>query len=347
MKQYINDLMRDRRNGILDKVAKVLLYIISLIYGLVVRIWDLLYSTKVLKAHKVSPKVISIGNITVGGTGKTPFTIFLAQELMNRGQRISILMRGYGNDEWQMVKRSLESIPVIVGRDRVKSANDAEKLYNAEILLLDDGFQHRRLKRDLNILLIDAVSPFGNKHMLPRGVLREPLSAIKCADIIVLTKVDLGRHNVDGLRKVLSECFKIDKIVETAYKPIFFSDIATKNQLELNVIKGRKIGVFSGIADPRYFKHILRGLGAVLVREFDYPDHQDYSKKDIDFIEKESEKSNCEFIITTEKDSVKLERLITKQGKAKILALYVKIEITSGMEELIDRVSGPNSSKCR
>lgn len=211
MKQYIYSLMRDKRKGLIDLLPKLLLKIASLFYTSIIKIWNFCYETGIFKTHRVKAKVISIGNITLGGTGKTPFTMFLADLLKKQGKRVAVIIRGYGNDEWRLIERNSTSIPVIKGRDRLKSAREAETAHNAEILIMDDGFQHRRLSRDLDILLIDAKETFGNECIFPRGILREPLSAIKRAEVVVLTKADFGKDNIRNLRITLSGDMKKHK----------------------------------------------------------------------------------------------------------------------------------------
>jgi len=338
--------MRDRRNGPFDNIIKILLYVVSLVYAFFIRIWEMCYSLGIFKTHKVPLKVVSVGNITVGGTGKTPLVRFMARRLIEKGKRISILIRGYGDDEWRMLKETVLSVPILVGRDRIKTARQAEKLHKPDILLLDDGYQHRRLGRDLNILLIDAADPFGNGHMLPRGILREPLRSIKQADVVVLTKADFGRDNVPVLREMLARRFNKHKILEAKYKPVCFTDIVSRKRYSPDFIRGKKLSVLSGIADPRYFKRILKELGGVLIREFDYRDHSTYTEGDLSSIESKSKESGSEFIITTEKDAVKLNKLNIKNA-LRILILHVEVEITKDMEELVDTISGLNSSNSR
>ena len=342
-KTYINDLMRDRRSGIVDTVLKGALYLVSLFYILITFVWDLLYNIGALKTYAVPQKVISVGNITVGGTGKTPFVIYMAHLLRNKGRHVSVLTRGYGNDEWRMLEGNLTPIPVLVGRDRLKSARAAGEKYKSDTVILDDGYQQRRIKKDLNILLIDSLNPFGNKHSVPRGILREPLSSIKYADIVVLTKADAGKDAIADIRKILLNRFRKKRILEASYKPVCFFGVDDGIKYGLDHIKGKKITVFSGIADPGYFKEMLKALDGKILKEYEFCDHASYGEKDISSVVRASEENGSEVIVTTEKDSVKLKAIKARTG-LKIIALKVELEITKGMEELVDAVSGLYSS---
>ncbi len=339
MKRYIHSLMKDEKRGFIHILPKLLLYIISLFYRAIIKIWNFCYQEGIFKIHKVDAKVISVGNITVGGTGKTPFAIFLAGLLKKQGRSLAILIRGYGDDEWRMLEKNIPSVPVMKGRDRLRSAKKAKSIHNSEILILDDGFQHRRLKRDLDIVLIDAHQSFGNECIFPRGMLREPLSALKRADIIVLTKADFGIGNIRNLRITLSGVLQKHKALEAVYKPTCFIDLRDGNRLNFKTVQNKKICVLSAIADSAYFKYMLKNLGADLVEAIDYPDHHNYTEGDLMYVEKKALESGCEFIITTEKDAVKLENLQLKTYNLQLLALHIELEITKGMEELIDRLN--------
>ncbi|MCK4463594.1 MAG: tetraacyldisaccharide 4'-kinase [Candidatus Omnitrophica bacterium] len=350
MKKYIYSLMKNQRRSFVHALPKLLLYITSLFYIAIIKIWNFCYEKGVFKIHKVDTKIISVGNITLGGTGKTPFAIFLAALLKKQGRSVAILIRGYGDDEWRMLEKNIPSVPVIKGRDRVESAKEAKRIYNSEILILDDGFQHRRLKRDLDIVLIDARQSFGNERIFPRGVLREPLSALKRADIIVLTKADFGRDNIRNLRITLSGGFEKHKALEAVYKPMRFLGLRDGKRLGLEIARNKKICVLSAIADSAYFKYMLKNLGAGLTEIIDYPDHHNYTEKDLAYVEKKAQESGCEFIVTTEKDAVKLSAisyplrggsasLRTQLSATPILVLCIELEITKGMEELIARLN--------
>ena len=340
-KKYIISLMKDERSEPLDSIMKGILWVLSLIYSLVISFVDWMYKTGIEKVYKASLPVVSVGNITLGGTGKTPLVIFLADHLVSSGKKPAILTRGYGGDEDRMLKDELAEVPVYVGGDRVKSAQKAKKK-KADIIILDDGFQHRRIVRELNILLLDAVSIFGNGYLFPRGVLREPESAVKRADIFILTKTD--RINMHRRSDVVSHLNRIapgKPVVLTRHRPSFLSD-ATGSSYAADSICGRRVCLVSGIADPDYFSFMAGSLGASVVARIDYIDHHRYRQADIDRMSEEARHHDVENIIVTRKDYVKIKELDISSIKEKLLILNITIDVMQGKEDLfagLDRVS--------
>jgi len=345
MKQFVNNVMRDKNTGKPAAAVKPVLYVLSLFYWWGIRVWDFMYGSGLLKQHKIRTRVISVGNITVGGTGKTPFTLYLAEAIQKTGKKVCILIRGYGDDEWKMLGENLKDVRVVVGRDRVKNALEAERLYSPDAIILDDGFQHRRLKSRVSVVLIDARNPFGNMHVIPRGILREPVSALSRADIIIINKSDFGRENTDELYAFLKVFFPKAFVYRSIYRPAHVVMALRGDKRKPEVLKGKNAAVVTAIADNAYLKHILTVLGCKILKEFDYPDHYIYTLKDLDRVEKET--SECEYIVTTEKDAVKLADLPISEGlRNKIAVLRVDLEIVgdSDAEELIERISGYSGS---
>ena len=189
MREYIYSLMVDKKNGFTASIMKGVLYVASFFYGLLVKV---IRPINIFAAKTLPCKVISVGNITLGGTGKTPMACMLAKALEKEGRKVSVLIRGYGDDEWKMLKRLLGDIPVIVGRDRVSTGRKACNELKRDTVILDDGFQHWRVRRDFDIVLVDSTYPFGNRRLFPRGILREDVRDLRRADIIVLTKTDMA-----------------------------------------------------------------------------------------------------------------------------------------------------------
>ena len=170
---------------------QILLIPFSFVYFLIISLRNLLYSIGIFRGFRINAKVISVGNITWGGTGKTPVAAFIADLLARKGHNVSILIRGYGNDESELLPKLASDVPVLVGKDRVKKGLEAIEKNLSDTILLDDGFQHRRLKRDLDIVCIDSVRPFGNGWLIPAGSLREGIGGLKRADIFLIKKADL------------------------------------------------------------------------------------------------------------------------------------------------------------
>jgi len=350
LRQYIHDLMHDSENGLLSRgpldvckhltgqVVKPCLLILSYAYSLLVKAHYFFYKVNLLKSYKSQIAVISVGNITLGGTGKTPFTIMLAERLTQKNKKkTSVLIRGYGEDEWKMLEDKLgkHGIKVFVGRDRVKYAKLALQ-YGACSLILDDGFQHHRLRRDLDIVLLDSTNPFGNRRLFPRGILREPLDSLRRADIVVLTKVDKAKENIPAIADEIKKIAPGKTIIKAIHKPKDLFDIRTGGEKELAFIAGKKVCMLSAICDASYFKHTVEMSRVRIGLEFTFPDHYPYRMRDLNRIFKECKRENIDTIITTEKDAVKLKKLTLTESEFKILALRIELEIIEGEEELDD-----------
>lgn len=320
------------------------LFLLSLPYGCAVRARTLLYERGLFRRKKLPRPVISVGNITLGGTGKTPLVMTLAKGLKERGIPVAILSRGYrrktrretlvtdgqtvflsqaeAGDEPFLVAQTLKEIPVLVGKDRFRTGTLALERFQVKGLLLDDGFQHLSLYRDLDIVLVDSRLAFGDGHLFPRGILREPLSHLKRANIVVLTRAE----DPQSLQKLSRELHRIQPSC-----PIFLSRylpsglIGPDGQIvPLTLLEGKKVLALSGIARPDYFSTLIQRSGGVVVKERIYPDHHDYSHHDLTSLHEEVKK--IELIITTEKDWVKLKSLQVQSLPLYALRIDVKIE---------------------
>ena len=339
MIDFVYSLMTDKRKGAVFFPFKFILYLASMIYGLAILLRGGLYKLHVFNTHKAPLKVISVGNVTLGGTGKTPFTMMLAKILEeDLKKNVSVLIRGYGWDEQEMLKRNLADVPVLVGQDRFRSSNKAVRLYGSDTAILDDGFQHWELARDLDIVLIDSRNPFGNGHLFPRGVLREPRRSLERADVIVLTKSGSEPTGIDIVRKEVSAISKSAMILEAAHVPKYLYGGRARLVHDLSTIKAKRVILLSGIGDPSYFEETVRGLGADVIEHIKFPDHHDYRKRDIERVTARCDERHFDLIITTEKDIVKLNRLGLFIGSYKVLTLVVEMQILSGRERLIDRL---------
>lgn len=319
---------------------------LSAVYRTILSVREFLYKKSLKRSKKLPSKVISIGNLTLGGTGKTPAVIALAEEAKKRGCKPCILTRGYkgtakapcmagkdnepflntyqAGDEPTLMTYRLKGIPVVIGKNRYLAGLSAISelgLNTIDMFILDDGFQHWALHRDLDILLIDATNPFGNEKLFPEGILREPLKAIERADIIIITKTNaVSREQIDVLRMNIKQ-YNPDAPVYTAvHMPTTF--VNPKGILkQLDFINQRRIYAFSGIANPAYFKTTLSSMGAQIVKFKPFRDHYFYKQQDIDRI---AESADGLDIITTEKDLVKLKELRLPEN---IFALRVDFSV--------------------
>ncbi len=306
------------------------LSIISKCYDLAMALRLKLYRNNFFKTHRLPCKVISIGNITLGGTGKTPMTVYMAELIKNMGFKPAIVCRGYkgeyehsvktvtdggriftspeqSGDEPYLMATKLSGIPIVVGKNRYVSGMKAYKLFRPDIIILDDAFQHIRLFRDLNLLLLDAANPFGNGQIFPRGILRESLDQMDRADAIVITRY--GRNysenkvfpeNKKGYAKPLFRCRHVPDAVS------FLTSDGSWRPSRITDIRGEKGLAFAGIAKNEDFLTMLNNLGFQISEFIRFPDHHKFSDQDVDKILNRAEKTQAKFIITTEKDRVKL-----------------------------------------
>lgn len=339
MQDFFLSLMTDRRNGAIYIPIKCVLYVISIVYAAAIFGRRFLYALRIFRSEKVPMKIASVGNLTLGGTGKTPFVIALAGIVRSELKREPcVLIRGYGWDEQAMLKKNLPDTPILVGEDRVKQAYRAIKLYGSSIGILDDGFQYWELRRDLNIVLVDSRCPFGNDHLFPRGVLREPVSALKRADIVVFTKTDKKTTGLDGLKESLRRINGDLAFLEAVHKPVHLYDAKARKELPLSAIKGKKVILISAIGDPAYFEETMKDLGAIIVEHMAFSDHHEYSSRDIERVKRRCDERAFDYIVTTEKDAVKFIRKSLFFGKHTLLTLAIEMDITAGKEILIDRL---------
>ena len=335
MRDFFLEIALDKRKDLIALSLRPLLYLLSLIYGLLVMGGCWVYKRGILPGYRPKAKVISVGNITLGGTGKTPLVEFLAAALLRKARKVVVLSRGYSLDEPRMLENKIEGLRVFIGRDRIKTAKEAENTLKPEVIILDDGFQHWRLKRDLDIVLLNSRNYFGNRRLIPRGMLREPLSSLRRADVIVLSKVNAVK-DISAIRNELGHINPKALIVECAHKPECICD-AQGTVFSLGIIENKNICLLSGIADPDYFKRTASDLGARIVSDARFPDHHHYRKGDIEEIVRACRKKNVDTIVTTEKDLARLP-LGEFASDIKILILKIKLVITQNEESFLNRV---------
>lgn len=288
-------------------MKKAFVRVLAGLYGALVRLTQWSYTTFPFRIRKVQAHVISIGNITWGGTGKTPLVIKLAQEMTSHyGRKVAVLTRGYGDDEVQEMRKKLQDIPLIVGRDRVRSAQEAVEKFGAQYLILDDGFQHLRLHRDLDVVNINSTQPFGPGGLIPSGTLREPLENLSRADIFILTKSNIGSKNLAWIRQKIEQIKPKAAIYEAVHRPIQFSDLTRERISGLHEVRGRKIAVISAIADPYSFEKTVETLGAEIVLAARFDDHHDFTREELLDFATRCRELGCSDVVTTEKDSFRL-----------------------------------------
>ena len=374
--QYFLDLITGRRKRWYDRALICLLFVISRFYRMAVqfRLW--MYDKRIIRNHALGCLVVSIGNLSCGGTGKTPVVEVFARSLSSHGRRVAILSRGYrsknrtlweklahifragemeippkvvsdgknlllnseyAGDEPYMLASNLPDVAVVVDKDRVKSGIYAIDKFQSDVIILDDGFQYLMLKPHINIVLVDATDPFGNGHVLPRGILREPVKNIRRADYIFLTKSD-GSHKITHLKRFIRRHTRRAEIIECCHRPQHLVKMFSgKQQLPLEKLQGVKVAALSAIACPASFEHFLEQLGANLIYKDHFADHHRYTQQEIiDFIN-QAKAAGAEMIITTEKDAVRIPRI--DRCDVPLYYLRIQIDILSGQESFDQCIS--------
>ena len=354
LETYYKDLVGGRRKGLADRLLLALLAVFASAYAFFMRLRSLAYACGLFPVRRLGKPVISVGNIVAGGAGKTPTVATLARLLMARGKRVAVLSRGYGGslagairivsdgnsilasaveagDEPYLLATSIPGLMVVVGADRYRSGKMAEEQLDPDVFILDDGFQHLRLHRDLNILLLDGGSPFGNGRTFPAGLLREPLSALQRADLVVFTRCADGMIPAAGA--ALEKPFCCASHVLTGAIPLPEGKAQPFSRLT-----GKGLA-FAGIADPAAFFDALEREGLSIIATLSFSDHAGYGEEEIAALCRLKDASRASYLITTEKDAVKLSPYLDKLGPVYAAVLEVRFRdegmVAARLEKLL------------
>lgn len=366
LEQFGIDVVLGRRRGIRAASLRGILYALSFVYERLVQLRLYLYRKRIFRERALGCLVISVGNLTVGGTGKTPIVEKVARALQAGGRRVAILSRGYksvprkrswldrlqrnigdpprivsngksllldsvtAGDEPYMLAHNLKDVVVLVDKDRVKSGLFAIDKWKVDTLVLDDGLQYLHLKHRLDIVLVDRQAPFGNEFLLPRGTLREAPRNLRRASYIFITK-NIGESN-DALIQRIRRYNRTAEIIECAHKPLYLQNVFTGERLALERLRDTFIGSICGIAAPESFEGALKKLGAHLDLAKRYIDHHYYTEPELISFINRCIRRDLAMIVTTEKDAVRMPRLVEAEVKLPIYFLRVEIEILSGHE---------------
>jgi len=379
LEQYAIEVILDKRHEFRASILRIVLRLLSFIYLAIVQLRLYLYSKRILKERQLGCLVISIGNLTVGGTGKTPVVEKFARALQSGGRKVAILSRGYksvdrrrrktwwervlgqrsenpprvvsdgkrvlldsgtSGDEPYMLASNLRGVAVVVDKDRVKGGLHALKELGVDTLLLDDGLQYLHLKHRLDIVLVDRQAPFGNEHLLPRGTLREPPRNLRRASYIFITKCN-GESNGDLIERIRQHN-RTAEIIECTHKPLYLKHVYREERLPLDYLKGLYIGSLCGIAAPESFEEGLRKLGAKIELSRHFADHHRYVVKELTSFLQRCVRRDVSAVITTEKDAVRLP--VLDKLEMPIYFLRVEIEILNGQEtweQCVQRICTP------
>jgi len=346
-------LLSGRNGGLGAMLLRFFLAVAAIGYRLAIELRNFLYSKGWLKAHKVNAIVFSIGNITAGGTGKTPLVIWLCNEInqkskiKNQKYACAILTRGYKatqnsklktqnyGDEPAILTESCPHAKIVINPDRVAGAVEAVNKFGAKVLIMDDGFQHRRLARDLDIVTIDATLPFGYGKLLPAGLLREPVTVLKRAHAAIITRCNQTTEaKLAEIEKMLPQ-INPNIIIARSIHAAMYTKSTENKKISLEELKDKKIFAFCGIGNPDAFLETIRGLGCRLAGSKIYDDHHHYTGNDIADIYKQARRLEADLILTTQKDWSKLP-IENRKSKIDITFAYLAIELkfTSGEERL-------------
>ncbi len=308
-------------------------------YGVVVGHRNRRYDTGKSEIHRVDVPVISVGNLTTGGTGKTPMVAWLARWLRENNVRVSLISRGYGaekgsvNDEALELEQKLPDVPHLQNPDRVEAAQTAIEELETQIIVLDDAFQHRRIHRDLDIVLIDALEPFGYGHLLPRGLLREPVASLARADVVALSRSDMvDQSRREEIRTEVRRHAPNTIWIELAHQPARL--VSSSGGVEaIDSLQGKSVAAFCGIGNPVGFRHTLESSGFEVKELKEFPDHHRYDRKDIEqLIAWGNDLDEISALVCTHKDLVKVS--VDQLGQRPLWALEIGMEVLTGREQL-------------
>jgi len=345
--QRITEVMDPQQSGPAPKALRFALLAASGLYKAAVRLRNFLYDKALLKTHSVAVPVISVGNITVGGTGKTPLVIWLCNYLTSKGLKPAILTRGYKSrknclyDEPGILAKSCPQAKIIVNPDRLTAAARAVNDHAADICIMDDGFQHRRLARDVDIITIDATCPFGYGRLLPAGLLREPPASLSRANAVIITRTaQIPPHHLEELEKKLKLINPNLVIARAVHKPICAKAVKGR-QITLQQLKDKKIFAFCGIGNPKAFEQTLRSLNLNLLTTRIYKDHHNYSSSDMTDIYEQARYLNADLILCTQKDWLKTALPEMPDDSILFAYLDIKLELVAQEDkitQLIDSI---------
>jgi len=366
---YLYRVIHGERRGLLPTILLLFLRLFSSVYALGVNVKLSMYRLGILEQHKLPCYVISLGNITVGGTGKTPTAQRLATLIRDMGYRVVILNRGYraawqedvglvsdgqkiymtaaeAGDEAYLLAKSLPGVPVVIGKERAVSGEYAVKQLNAQVIILDDAYQHWQLARDLDIVLIDSLNRFGNNFLLPRGTLREPLTNLNRAHAFLLTKVDQTTDNArDSIRDTLVQYNDKALIVESIHRPRWFIEIESWYKgvrdcgIALENVRGQSVVAISAIGNPSSFEQTIADIEVNVIDSLRFPDHHHYTMSEMQWAMERAVKKGANALVTTEKDAVKIPaEFIHSHRPLPVYVLGIEVRFLDGYEEFMQLI---------
>ncbi len=363
MEQFAREVMSGRKRGLAASLLRAGMWSAQWPYRVGVACKNVAFDFRLREPFEVGVPVISVGNLTTGGTGKTPIVAFLANWFRDAGAKVGLLSRGYkslthdtnpkrrrgtedhspsltlrvseGNDEKLMLEQLCPGVPQWLNPDRILSAKRAV-VDGCNLLILDDAFQHRRVHRDLDIVLIDATNPWGYGHCLPRGLLREPISNIERADLVIVTRTDqASAEELTAIRSELVRCNQIGTVIEVSFRPSQLINSAGQSK-PLTDLAGQRDFGFCGIGNPESFERTLREIGSELVGFESFPDHHHFTLDDLAWLGEQANTAKADVLLTTHKDLVKIPN--TDLQGCPLWAVQIGTEIVRGAPMLESRL---------
>jgi tetraacyldisaccharide 4'-kinase len=330
---HFHALIGGQRKGLWPALQRLGLWTLSLPYGVGVRLRNGAFERGWRRSASAGVPVISVGNLTAGGTGKTPCVETVARFYRSLDLRVAILSRGYGasagmNDEAMVLEQNLADVPHLQGPDRAALARIAVEELESEVLVLDDGLQHRRLRRDLDLALIDATNPWGHGYLLPRGLLREPVAGLRRAHVVMLTRCNqVTPAALEEIRARVRKLAPHASVIETIHEPAAWRN-AAKAEAPVEMLRGRPVAAFCGIGNPEGFRRTLEGLGLDVVAWRTFADHHAYMREDVEDLRRWARQQPADAaLVTTQKDLVKID--LERLGDRELWALRIRLRVLS------------------
>jgi tetraacyldisaccharide 4'-kinase len=340
-------IISGRRADATARGARSLLRVASLGYGLAARVRNGLYDRHLLRSHRANAVVLCVGNLTTGGTGKTPLVAWVCRHVRERQLPCAMLTRGYKtqrgqlSDEPALLATQCPDVPVVVNPDRAAGAAEAVRIHGARVLVMDDGFQHRRLARDVDIVTIDATLPFGYGRLLPAGLLRERVAGLRRAGAVVITRCDqVSEENLAQIEGQVRRLSPDAIIARSIHAPVSAVTCAGA-EIGLDQLRGKRVYAFCGLGNPEAFFDTVRRIGCVPAGYRSFDDHHAYTREGLSEIRRQAKEHSVNYILTTQKDWTKIARLLPPENDPPMAYLAIEVEFLSGSEQLtalIDRV---------
>ncbi len=342
---FYHEIISDRRRGLFPALLQGALWSLSLPYGMATWWRNRRFDRRRRRIHRIGIPVVSVGNLTLGGTGKTPVVAYLCRDLLDKGHAPAWISRGYratdeqGNDEARELLRRLPEVPYAVNPDRVAAAERLQEEHSIDCLVLDDAFQHRRIARDLDLVLLDALAPFGHGHLFPRGLLRESLRSLGRADLVLLSRADMvSGERIREITESVRRYAPSMQVVPITHQPRALAPWEG-DAAPLDSFDGKSVLAFCGLGNPDGFRHTLHRLGMRLVGFETFPDHHEYNQADRSRLEQLARKQGADALVCTMKDLVKIQR--NELAGLPLRAVEIGIGFPDGdapLQEKIDRL---------